>query len=390
MKIKYLTLILGLMGLNLAQAQNQGFKVNQCAETEKIAPEHPKAQAFEALMQEIVNQSVPGIVLAIQDKNGFWAHAKGYAKLEDLSPMQLCHLQYLGSIPKLYMAVVIMKLFEEGKIDLNAPIRQYLPEKLGKKISNSSRITVKMLLNHTSGIAEYNDAPAYICKLLQEPQYVFQPVDYLRYVEGKKADFAPGSRYSYRNINYVLLSIIADQITGNHATYMRKLIFEPLGMKNTFYRIEAGNTYGNRLVNNYWDRYSNGILENSSILLNTNTASMAGDDGIVCTPTDALLFLQGLIQGKLLADTTLKTMQEWVTDSKGRPRYGLGFAYLDLNGTKAIGHSGGGLGTGCNLYYLPEKETFIFMAINLGTVTESPILKNVEPLLEKIYALIAK
>ncbi|TAH20085.1 MAG: class A beta-lactamase-related serine hydrolase [Cytophagales bacterium] len=390
MKINYINLFFVLTLLFFVEKiKAQGLEVMPCTETKTINTNHPKANELKALMQELVKQSIPGVVMSIEDKNGVWENAEGYAKLEDLTPLQPCHLQYLGSIPKLYMATVIMKLWEEGKIDLNAPISQYLPMKMSKQVPNSEKITVKMLLNHTSGINEYNDVSAYICQLLQEPKRIFQPEEYLQYI-GKKPDFEAGSRYSYRNINYVLLSLIADQLTGNHADYMRKTIFKPLGMSNTFYRIEQGNTYDKRLVNTYWDRYSNNILENSSVLLNTNTASMAGDDGVVCTPADAILFLKGLIQGKIVSEKTLAMMQEWVSDRKGNKRYGLGFAYMEMAGMKAIGHSGGGLGTGCQLYYLPEKKVFIFTAINLGTVTETPIFKEAEKTIEKIYQVLVK
>jgi D-alanyl-D-alanine carboxypeptidase len=378
---------IALVNINLINAQ--GFPVKTCTENHQSI-DNPKSVEIKQIMQELTKQSVPGIVVAIQDKNGLWAHAEGYAKIEDLTPMQVCHLQYLGSIPKLYTAVVIMKLYEEGKIDLNAPITQYLAPKHSSQVTNAEQITVKMLLNHTSGINEYNDVPVYVSKLLQEPNYLFKPEDYLKYIKGKKPDFAPGSRYSYRNINYVLLSLIADQITGNHAEYMKKVIFKPLGMQNTFYRIEQGNTYGDRLVNSYWDRYSNRIVENSSVLLNTNTASMAGDDGMVCTPTDAILFLKGLIEGKIISPNSLEMMKEWVKDRQGKPTYGLGLDYAEFGGHIGFGHSGGGLGTGCQLYYFPEKEIYMFAAINLGTVTNSPILTEAGKTLEKLYNTILK
>ena len=209
------------------------------------------------------------------------------------------------------MAVAIMKLYEAGKINLDSPITAYLPEKIKKNIVDADKVTVNMLLNHTSGLPEYNYAPVYITRLLQNPQRIFQPEEYIEYIRGKSLDFEPGSRHSYRNTNYVLLAMIADQITGDHGKYMEEEIFKPLGLIHTFYRIKQGNTYGNKLVNSYWDRYGNGILENISVLQNTNVASMVGDDGIITTPEEAVLFLKGLMEGKLVSKSTLEMMQKW-------------------------------------------------------------------------------
>ncbi|GAB4410625.1 MAG: serine hydrolase domain-containing protein [Microscillaceae bacterium] len=324
-----------------------------CADSSEINPQHPKAKAIKSALEELLQHSVPGFVAAIHDQNGEWAYAGGLAKIENQSPMQLCHLQYLQSIAKTYTAVLILKLWETGQIDLEKPITDYLPENISAKIYNASNVTVKMLLHHTSGITEYNYAPAYVTKLLQEPAHLFKPEEYFRYVVGKKQDFEPGSRYSYRNVNYLILALIVENITGNHQKYMEETIFKPLELKNTYYRIEQGNTYDGRLVNSYWDRHSNAILENVSVLQNTNVASLIGDDGIITSPHKALRFLKGLMEGKLIAPQTLEKMKEWVLNRKGAPAYGLGLAITKFGGHTALGHSGGGLGAGCHLYYFP-------------------------------------
>lgn len=367
------------------QVYCQEFHVKNCTEALEINPQHPKANSIKEAMAELIQQAVPGTVAAIYDRYGWWVYADGLAKIEDQTPMQICHLQYLQSISKTYMAVVIMKLWEEGKIDLEKPITQFLPERISNKITNAQNITVKMLLNHTSGIAEYNYAPAYVTKLLQEPLYLFKAEEYLEYIEGKKQDFEPGSKYSYRNVNYVLLALMADHITGDHQKYMEEVIFKPLGLKQTYYGIKQGNTYEDKLVNSYWDRHSNYILENISVLQNTNVASMIGDDGIITTPQEAILFLKGLVEGKLVAPKTLEMMQEWVLNKKGEPTYGLGLAITKFLGETAYGHSGGGLGSGCQLYYFPSKGIYMFLAINLGTVTNSPIHEKATKTIEKIY-----
>ena len=380
-----------LIGLGLFLATfsvyGQNFKVSKCEESAEKS-QNIKAEALQKVLDKLTLAGVPGVVGAIFEKGNLWTLSSGYAKIEGQIPIQACHLVYTQSIAKSYMAVVIMQLAEEGKIDINSNITEYLPSEITSMLVGADEVTVKMLLNHTSGLPEYNYHPTYVTRLLQNPTRIFQPKEYISYIEGKELDFEPGSRYSYRNTNYVLLALIADQITGNHGKYMEENIFERLGFKNTFYKIKQGESYGDRLVNGYWDRYSNGIVENASVLQNTNVASMVGDDGIITTAEESILFLKGLMEGKLVSSESLEMMKEWVLDKNGDPQYGLGLDYTTFMREPAIGHSGGGLGSGSQLYYFPEKEIYMFFGINLGTVTESPIHKDAEKILEDIYGVV--
>ena len=380
-----------LIGLGLFLATfsvyGQNFNVSKCEESAEKS-QNIKAEALQKVLDKLTLAGVPGVVGAIFEKGNLWTLSSGYAKIEGQIPIQACHLVYTQSIAKSYMAVVIMQLAEEGKIDINSNITEYLPSEITSMLVGADEVTVKMLLNHTSGLPEYNYHPTYVTRLLQNPTRIFQPKEYISYIEGKELDFEPGSRYSYRNTNYVLLALIADQITGNHGKYMEENIFERLGFKNTFYKIKQGESYGDRLVNGYWDRYSNGIVENASVLQNTNVASMVGDDGIITTAEESILFLKGLMEGKLVSSESLAMMKEWVLDKNGDPQYGLGLDYTTFMREPAIGHSGGGLGSGSQLYYFPEKEIYMFFGINLGTVTESPIHKDAEKILEEIYGVV--
>jgi D-alanyl-D-alanine carboxypeptidase len=141
------------------------------------------------------------------------------------------------------------------------------------------------------------------------------------------------------------------------------------------------------LVNTYWDRYSNGIVENATVLQHNNVVSLIGDDGIVATPVDAVKFLRGLMEGKLLQASTLALMKTWSNDRKGNPTYGLGLDYAKFDNVMAFGHSGGGIGAGCQLYYFPEKDLYFFLGANLGTVTDSPIHKTMKADLNTLHKL---
>lgn len=390
MKSLRLFLLIFVVMLSGCSKYMQDLEMRDCiADGPATSPYNNEADLQNAL-DSLVSVGIPGCAMAVYSPQGWWTGAAGYAKIEDRRPMQPCYLQYLQSVSKTYMAVAILKLYEQGKIDLDAPMTQYLPQKYSQYISNPGSITVRMLLNHTSGAPEYNFDPDYVAYLLQHPDHYFSAEDYLKFIDGKPLDFEPGSRYSYRNTNYVLLSLIADAISGDHTRLISEVIFEPLMLEHTFYRHEAGYPNYPELVNTYWDRHSDGYIENVSQMQRSNVAALVGDDGIVTTPVEAVIFLKGLLEGQLLEPATLAQMQTWVQDSAGNPRYGLGLGHGNIAGHTAIGHSGGGIGAGCELRYFPDKNLYVFVAINLGTVTDSPIHQQAEHAKDLLFEVLLK
>ncbi len=350
-----------------------------------------KGVALQQIMDKYTQMGLPGVSIAIYSEDGPWAGASGFSKIETQTPMHPGNLQYSQSVSKTYMAVAILKMYEQGKINLDEKITVYLPESVTVKVTSAGQMTVRMLLNHTSGAAEYNMAPAYVSFLLQHPLHEFTPMDYLDFVAGQPVQFTPGSKYRYTNTNYELLALIGDRITGDHAKFIREEIFQPLGLTNSFYRENANYLDKPELVNSYWDRYSNGILENCTQMQKVNVASMIGDDGMIATPMDYVLFLKGLFEGKLLSPATMEQMMDFVLKNPADEKsygYGLGIHRDYQQGLVEYGHTGGGIGAGCYLGYFPDKQTYFFFAINLGTSINSPVLEKVAGMLEEIWGVL--
>lgn len=359
-------------------AQQQGF------------PEARK-QAVTEVMKKHVSQGIPGLALTVYSPStGYWSHAEGVSDLERQTPMQPEHLFYLQSIAKTYMAVAILQLMEQNKLKLDDPVLSYLNYPWLSRLEGIEKVTIRMLLNHTSGLPEYSTDPILVSRILHDPLTVLDPEDMLSCIGSRPMDFEPGSRYSYRNTNYELLSLIADRITGDHQAYIQQHIFDKLGLEHTHilnrdnYREIPG------IVEAYWDVLLESKPVNVSGIQRANVASMKGDDGMVASTRDAVDFLVGLVDGKLLKSETLDEMQQWVTNEDGEPVYGLGVIRYDLDVTYGIGHSGGGIGAGCVLMYLPELNAAVFMATNFNTMMESPIRKRNEDmqmnLLQALFA----
>ena len=359
------------------------------AEDAKINAGYSKASAIQAVMEKYVKEGLPGIAVAVHtEKEGFWAGAAGLSRVEDATPMRPEHMHYLQSVAKTFMATVILQLVERGKLGLDDPISRHLPAWAAGFLSNPGDITVRMLLNHTSGVPEYVSQPAYVSRVILHPLEVPTIRDLLGYVKGIPPAFAPGSRYAYTNTNYEFLSLIADGITGDHTAYMKKNIFDRLGMTQTRYLKSPSDLDGLPVVDSYWDVLETGLPANITPMQKANVASMKGDDGIVCAPLDAVKFIRGLMEGKLLAPASLEMMMTTVKNAKGVPVYGLGLSRLEAGGIVAWGHGGGGIGAGCLLLYIPAAKTSLFMATNLGVLVETPLSQKADPMKFEILAAV--
>ncbi|GEO09254.1 serine hydrolase domain-containing protein [Segetibacter aerophilus] len=369
--------------LAVAQAKNDALN----SWSAKINKGYSKASALQDIMKRYTTAGLPGVSVAIySEQEGWWAGAAGYSKVETKMPMNNMHLQYLQSISKTYMAVAILKLHEEGRINLDAPVSTYLPSKYSRYLKRLDTITIRMLLNHTSGMPEYSDNPAFVSYVLLHPTIVFDMEKALKFVQTEKLQFTPGSKHKYCNTNYLVLSMIADAITGDHAAYISKVIFQKIGLTKTYYRSSAGYLNYPNLVDSYWDVLNTGKPANITPLQRANVATLKGDDGIVCTTKDAVKFLKGLVEGKLLKDSSLAPMKEWVNDDAGKPIYGLGLVRYEAGGLMGYGHSGGGIGGGCILLYVPEKKIYIFMATNVGTLFGGNLAQKADDMKNEILA----
>jgi D-alanyl-D-alanine carboxypeptidase len=349
-------------------------KAPDCSPDVTINGSYSKAKILDSILKYYTTNMLPGASLAVySEAEGWWAGAQGYADVEKKIRMNNCHLQYLQSVSKSYMAVEILQLNEQGRIDLDAPMTKYLPLKYSKYIKNANAVTVRMLLNHTSGVPEYNESPAFVSKVMLHPLDNFSSEDCLKGIDGNEFQFTPGANYKYTNTNYLLLSLIGDAITGDHAAYIVKNIFKPLGLDHSYYGRDFSYLKGLYLPQSYWDVFNNGIAVNTTPFQQMTVVCSKGDDGIVCTTTDAVKYLKGLIEGKLLNPASMKELMNFVKDEKGNKRYSMGLIYFDLGGLPAYGHGGGGIGAGCGLLYILSHKVYVFMSTNIGCFIDSKL-----------------
>jgi D-alanyl-D-alanine carboxypeptidase len=296
-------------------------------------------------------------------------------------------MQFLiASITKTFTATAVLKLAEEGKLSLEDPIDTWLPSDLAALIPGSSNITIRQLLDHTSGIADY-DEMAIIFDELKDPMV---PAPYSKGIErGINASplYPPGTNYTYSNVNYLLLTMIIDKAAGtSFEEYLNQSVLQPAGLNHTYLKREQ--TIDSPSMS------ADMIDENGSVQAYGSLYVIfdrgAGD--IVSTTEDLNTFHQALREGKIINNASVTDMMTNTPQSKKTKNgftsgYGLGYgrAYDQTRNITLEGHSGGYPGSFSFMYYCPERDAYI--AINVNDLDEtsktlqniiSPLLKNID------------
>ena len=326
----------------------------------------------------ITKAGVPGIQVEISTPQWTWNSAAGNASLSPAIPAQPDMRFVIASVTKTFTSAAILKLVDEGKLSLDDPINRWLPADVAKKIPNSSVITVRQLLDHTSGIADYDEMG------IIDTEYVKPdtPVSYQTAMwQGINESplYPPGAGYTYSNVNYILLTLIIDKAAGvPYEDYLTRNIFIPTGMNDTFIHRT------NQITGPHMECID--TVDDTSPMKDYSNVYIQFDRGagdIVSTAADLNRFHQELQNGHLISTKSLALMQEPSPQSLVvRPvpgtggnitsGYGLGYTikrYPPSENMTIYGHSGGYPGSSTSLVYWAEKDTYI--ALNINSITKS-------------------
>lgn len=260
----------------------------------------------------------------------------------------------VGSVTKMFVAVIVMQLAEEGRIDLDAGIQQYLPD-----LADAARITPRQLLQHTSGLNEYLGTPGQ----LADPMRAWSPAELIGLAESAGRVGEPGGPFNYSNTNYVVLGQIIEQVTGHAwAEEMQSRIVAPLGMTHTSLL-----TSTTSLPVGY--RFVDGAFVDATSSSNSSLGGAAG--GVQSTTSDLLRFLHGLLDGALVSDDSLKAMLTFVPGADLSQfdivnRYGLGVEQYDTGAIVVNGHMGTGESQSAFLGYDVQHGTAVVVMTNAG------------------------
>lgn len=306
------------------------------------------------IREKMKSRNIPGLSLAImRDGKIVYSKAFGMANLELSIPATEKTVYHLASITKTFTAMATMMLVEEGKISLEDTISKHLSDLPGAW----RPITIRHLLNHTSGISSFASHKKIPCPVGKNERD-YTRADALKEVSCLPLDFAPGERWSYGDTGYHLLGMLIEKVSGmNYEQFLRERIFAPLEMRNT--RLD---NYA-ELIPNRADGYSfqGGKFRNARLLPLLEFANA----GLVSTVLDMAKFAAALGTEKLLKRSTLDKMWTNARLNNGEivASYGLGFGLTPFRGRKRAGHSGGGGGfTTSFTRFIDEKVTVIILS----------------------------
>ncbi len=332
-------------------------------------PHYTKGPKFQTILEEAQANGLPGFALLIKSKEGVWTTSVGYADLENKVAMQPCHVSKVASITKLFMGVLSLQLAKEGKINLDTKIADILDTKTLKGIVNAEQVTVRELLNHTTGIYDVIKDSDFYLSVLNNPPYYRNQEEVLSFVRNKPAVFAAGTKAGYSNTNTLLLSMVIDKLVGNHATLLQNKIIKPLALNNTYYYYHDALPSG-KVAQGYYDLYNNGSIANLS---SYNTGSGNGYTGLYSNTTDLLAFSEALFEDKTLLPMayldTMLTFNNYLEEESNR-YLGLGVMkdFVDRGeGGIAYGHRGRDLAYSADLFYFPKQEVTMVLIVNYGT-----------------------
>lgn len=337
----------------------------------------PVEPAFAAALQQKLDScvnafDVPGISATILLPGGrFWNGAAGVADIYSLWPMDTAYLFQQASVTKMFVAALTMQLVEEGAIALDDSVGAYLPA-----ITNvPSGTLVRHLLNHRSGLGDFINTPGFANSWFNTPGYVWDPQDVIESF-GVPPVAAPNSSFYYSNVNYLLLGLVIEAVTGNPlADELQARFFAPMGLDQTFFPpvlpVDGSVVPG-------WSSFTTlgQYTDDFTPALNTCYSSMVyGSGALVSRPWDVARFTRRLFNEEVVSGTSLGLMRTCsnVNLGNGCNGYGHGAMRYAFAGKTYFGHAGDINGfTQLTIHHATDSVT-LTISINRNFAPRGPI-----------------
>lgn len=328
---------------------------------------NPDNGKYQSLINEITSSGVVGMMMSVyHPQTGMWTGSSGKADLHNEVDMKPCNISRVGSTVKMFTAVTVLKLKEEGKLNLDDKISFYLSGDVIDKIENADKATIRQLLQHSSGIYNYIQNLKFQTASTNDLIREWKTEDILKYAYNKKSYFQPDEDAAYSNTNYILLGLLIEKIEGKpfYKVFEEKL-FAPLGLKLT--RFAAEDPVPDGIARGYIDLYSKLQVVESTYF--SGWDYYTADGGLISNPYDLNKFFRALMSGQILNTATLSEMLNWKTPKEQDPEffpihYGLGIFKMETPEGIAYFHSGDAIGYYANMIYLPADSSAVVYAVN--------------------------
>jgi D-alanyl-D-alanine carboxypeptidase len=298
-------------------------------------------------VEKIVAAGSPGALLLVDDGSSRKEKTSGLAVMKGRVPLDAHDRFRVGSITKTFVAVVVLQLVSEHRLALGDTVERWLPG----LVPDGGRITLRQLLAHRSGLADYVDDAAFVRRTGAQPRRQWAPRELVAVARAEGRVAPPGVRFAYASTNYILLGLVVERATRTSlGLQLRRRIFAPLGLDETVfaYDLRDSQPYAHGYAPSQYDGIVGSLATaRDRSAANSSWAWAAGS--VVSTASDLSRFFGALLQGRLLSPRQLGLMRP-----SRRSRYGLGLAAFRTPCGTAIGHTGALLGTVSAVWSSPD------------------------------------
>jgi CubicO group peptidase (beta-lactamase class C family) len=299
------------------------------------------------------NRAVGLVAAVVRGNDTLLLRSYGKADVEWDVPMQADAVFEIGSIAKQFTAVAILQLRDSGKLSLDDDITRWLPD----FTSHGNKVTLRRLLDHTSGIHDFTETPEFASLVSNR---VFPRDTAYALIQRYPFDFKPGERQLYSNSGFFLLGLVVEKASGiSYEEYVETRLFAPLGMTRSM--------YGNYMENVPRRAHGYGLQGGQVWRMPTNITTWAlGAGGLYSTANDLVTWLKALHGGKLLSSKSYAEMMAPSTLGNGmKLRYGLGVGvYRDIRGLDIVEHGGIVAGFRSEARWYPEAQAGVVVLTN--------------------------
>ncbi|MDX3753513.1 serine hydrolase domain-containing protein [Streptomyces sp. AK08-02] len=304
-------------------------------------------EATRKAMDAAILDGVPGVALQAKDGHGVWKATAGVGNRRTGAPRSAQDNFRSGSITKTFIATVLLQLEAEGRVSLDDTVDKWLPGVVRGNGHDGRKITLRQLLNHTSGIFNYTEdedfqREVFLAEGFFKNRYrTWTPKEIVGIAMAHKPEFAPGTGWSYSNTNYTLAGMVIKKVTGNsYGDEVRRRVIKPLGLHGTYMPGTSAKVpqTSSRAYSTLAANPGGRIYDVTE--LNPSVANSAGE--IISNSGDLNRFYSALLRGKVLPAKQLAEMRTTVPADQVDGRYGLGLIENELScGVTVWGHSGG-------------------------------------------------
>lgn len=352
----------------------------------------PDRDALRRAMAALTDAGAAGVQVRVHDDHGDWAGSSGVRTLHG-GKVPADGRFRVGSITKVFVSTVVLQLVGEGALALDDAVTRYLPE-----YGLDPRITVRMLLQHTSGLFNYTGEPnpdgtietgipLYGDDFAENRFRTYHPDELIAVALAKPARFEPGASWSYSNTNYILVGQLIERLTGtSYATQIRQRILRPLGLRETLIPGTWPTIPGPHAHGYYTYPGDDGLTVLDAATVNPSWAGSAGE--IISTTRDLDRFITALFGGRLLPPALLGEMREALPSSG----YGLGLESVNAGpdcGGVYRGHTGGMHGYQSFLFSNDDTRFEISMTTGDSDLADPAVAERLSTALNNVVLTIA-